>query len=72
MDEVTQLLSNKNFKEILSKNKLELSKLLEELNSLSFLAGYLGPSTAYDLSSSDQNFLTSSIANWAIYGGFRG
>ena len=47
VDEVTQLLSNKNLKEILGKNKLELSKLLEKLNSL-FFAGDLGPSTAYD------------------------
>ena len=54
VDEVTQLLSNKNLKETLGKNKLELSKLLEELNSLSFLTGDLGPSTAYDRGSSDQ------------------
>ena len=32
VDEVTQLLSNKNLKESLGKNKLELSKLLKELN----------------------------------------
>ena len=56
--EVTQLLSNKNLKETLGKNKLERSKLLEELNSLFLLAGDLDPSTAYNRSSSDQNFLT--------------
>jgi len=58
VDEVTQLLSNENLKETLGKNKLELSKLLEELNSLSFLARDLGLSTASDQSSSDQKFLT--------------
>jgi len=34
VDEVTQLLSNKNLKETIGKNKLVRSKLLEELNSL--------------------------------------
>jgi len=34
VDEVTQLLSNKNLKETLGKNKLVRSKLLEELNPL--------------------------------------
>jgi len=38
VDEVTQLLSNKNLKETLGKNKLELSKLLEEFNSFVFLS----------------------------------
>ena len=56
VDEVTQLLSNKNLKETLDKNKLQLSKLLEELNSLFLLAGDLNPSTAYNQSSSDQRF----------------
>ena len=41
MDEVTQLLPNKNLKENLGKNKLELSKLLEEFILLYFLAGDL-------------------------------
>ena len=46
-------------KETLGKNKLELSKLLEELNSLFlFLAGDLGLSMAYDRSSSDQKIST--------------
>ena len=36
MNEVTQLLSTKNLKEIVGKNELVRSKLLEELNSLSF------------------------------------
>ena len=74
VNEVTQLLSNKNLKETLGKNKLLRSKLLEELNSLFLLAGDLGPSTAYNQSSSHQIFLTnpSSIENWAIYRGFRG
>jgi len=38
VDEVTQLLSNKNLKETLDKNKLELSKLLEEFFSFVFLS----------------------------------
>jgi len=38
VDEVTQLLSNKNLKETLGKNKLELSKLLEEFFSFVFLS----------------------------------
>ena len=53
VDEVTQLLSNKNLKETLGKNKLEHNKLLEELNSLFLLAGDLSPSTAYNRCSSD-------------------
>ena len=56
VNEVTQLLSNKNLKETVGKNKLVRSKLLEELNSLFLLAGDLGPSTAYNQSSSDQTF----------------
>ena len=73
VDEVTQLLSNKNLKETLGKNKLVCSKLLEELNSLFRLARDLGPSTAYNRSSSDQRiFRPPSIANWVIYKGFRG
>ena len=58
VNEVTQLLSNKNLKETVGKNKLVRSKLLEELNSLFLLAGDLGPSTAYNQGSSDQIFLT--------------
>ena len=59
VDEVTQLLSNKNLKETVDKNKLVRSKLLEELNSLFLLARDLGLTTAYNQSSSDQrNFLT--------------
>jgi len=46
MVDVTRLLSNKNLKETVGKNKLIRSKLLEELNSLFLLAGDLGPSTA--------------------------
>jgi len=74
VDEVTQLMSNKNLKETVGKNKLVHNKLLEELNSLFLLAGDLGPSTTDNQSSSDQkNFSDpSSIANWAIYRGFRG
>ena len=73
MDEVTQLLSNENLKETVGKNKLVRNKLLEELNSLFLLAGDLGISTAYNQSSLDQIFPNpSSIANWAIYRGFRG
>ena len=67
VDEVTQLLSNENLKETVGKNQLVRSKLLEELNSLLFLAGDLRPPTAYNRSSSDQIFFDpSSIANWAI------
>ena len=58
VDEVTQLLSNKNLKETLGKNKFVRSKLLEELNSLFLLAGDSGPSKSYNWSSSDQIFLT--------------
>ena len=59
VNEVTQLLSNKNLKETVGKNKLVRSKSLEELNSLFlFLAGDLALSTAYDRSSSNQKFLT--------------
>ena len=58
VNEVTQLLSNKNLKETLGKNKLLRSKLLEELNSLFLLARDLGPSTTNNGSSSDQIFLT--------------
>ena len=73
VDEETQLLSNKNLKEIVGKNKLVCSKLLEKLNFFFLLAGDLGLSTAYNRSSSDQIFsYPSSIANWAIYRGFRG
>ena len=54
VNEVTQLLSNKNLKETLGKNKLVRSKLLEELNSLFLLVRDLGPSTAYDRGSSNQ------------------
>jgi len=57
MDEVPQLLSNKNLKEIIGKNKLVRSKLFEELNSLFFSVGDLGVSMAYNRSSSDQKFL---------------
>jgi len=56
VDKVTQLLSNKNLKETVGKNKLVRSKLLEELNSLFLLARDLGPSTAYNRSSFDQRF----------------
>ena len=56
VNEVTQLLSNKNLKETVSKNKLVRSKLLEELNSRFLLAGDLGPSMAYNRISSDQGF----------------
>ena len=38
VDEVIQLLSNKNLKETLGKNKLELSKSLEEFYSFVFLS----------------------------------
>ena len=48
VDEVTQLLSNKNLKETLRKNKFERSKLLEEWNSLFLLTGDLSHSTAYN------------------------
>jgi len=72
VDEVTQLLPNKNLNETLGKNKLELSKLLEEFTLLYFLAGDSGLFKAYNQSSSDQNFRPSSIANWAIYRSFRG
>ena len=54
VDEVTQLLSNKNLKETVGKNKLVRSKLLEKLYSPFLLAGDLGPSTAYNGSSSNQ------------------
>ena len=58
VDEVTQLLSNKNLKETVGKNKLVRSKLLEELISLFLFAGDLGPSMAYNRSSSDQIFFS--------------
>ena len=58
VDEVTQVLSNENLKETVGKNKLVRIKLLEELNSLFFLAENLGHSTAYNRSSSDQIFPT--------------
>ena len=48
VDEVTQLLSIRNLKEIVGKDKLVRSKLLEELNSLFLLAEDLGLSTAYN------------------------
>ena len=71
--EVTQLLSDQNLKETVGKNKLVCSKFLEELNSFFLLVRDLGPSTAYNRSFSDQIFSDpSSIANWAIYRGFRG
>jgi len=55
------------------KSELVRNKLLEELNSLFLLAGDSGPSKAHNRSSSNQNFSDpSSIANWAIYRGFRG
>ena len=73
VDEVTQFLSTKDLKEIVGKNELVCSKLLEELNSLFLLAGDLSPSTAYNRSSSNQIFFDpSSIANWAIHRGFKG
>ena len=73
VDEVTQLLSNKNLKEIVGKNKFVRSKLLEKLNSLFFLTRDLGPSTAYNEVLLTKDFFDpSSIANWAIYRGFRG
>jgi len=45
-DGVTQLLFTKNLKEIMGKDKLVRSKLLEELNSLFLFSGGLGASTA--------------------------
>ena len=60
VDEVT-LLSNKNLKETLDKNKLELSKLLEEFTLLYFSAGDSGLSKAYNQSSSDQKFLPQNL-----------
>ena len=56
VDEVTQLLPNKNLKETLGKNKLELSKLLEEFTLLYFSAGDSGLSKAYNQSISAKNF----------------
>ena len=45
-DGVTQLLSTKNLKEIVGKDKLVPSKLLEELNSLFLFSRGLGASAA--------------------------
>ena len=56
MDEVTQLLSNKNLKETLGKNKLELNKLLEEFYSFVFLSWRFWSLSGYNQNSSDQNF----------------
>ena len=65
MDEVTQLLSNKNLKEIVGKNKLVRSKFLEELNSRFLLARDLGPSMATTKVLLTKVFSDpSSIANW--------
>ena len=67
-DGVTQLLSTKNLKEIVGKDWLVRSKLLEELSSLSFSV------EAHKSNSSPQNYLISpfSIASGAIYRGSRG
>ena len=46
----------KDLKEIVGKDELVRSKLLEELNSLFLLAGDPGLSTAYNWNSSDQIF----------------
>ena len=54
-DGVTQLLSTKNLKEIVSKDWLVRSKLLEELNSLSFLV------EASKSNSSPQNYLSACL-----------
>ena len=75
VDEVTQLLSNKNLKEIVGKNKLVRSKLLEKLNSLSIffwleIVVFLRLTTKVLLTKDFSD--PSSIANWAIYRGFRG
>ena len=73
VDEVTQLLSNKNLKETIGKNKLVRSKLLEELNSLFLLDRDLCPVrlTIEVLLTKDFSD-PSSIANWAIYRGSGG
>ena len=73
VDEVTQLLSNKNLKETIGKNKLVRINLLEELNSLFLLARDLGLSMTYNQSSSDQRFFRPLFnSKLAIYRGFRG
>jgi len=58
VDKVTQLLPNKNLKATLSKNKLELSKLLEEFSLLYFSAGDSDLSKVYNQSSSDPKLST--------------
>ena len=74
VNEVTQLLSTKDLKEIVGKNKLVRSKLLEKLNSLFFFSQRswsfygLQPKFFWQRIFSDP----SSIANWAIYRSFRG
>jgi len=54
VDEVTQLLSTKNLKEIVGKNELVRSKLLEQLNSLFLFSWSSWCSTTYNRSSSSQ------------------
>ena len=74
-DGVTQLLSTRNLKEIVGKDKLVRSKLLEELNSLFLFSGGLGASTAHNRNSLPRILQSTdhfSIANGAIYRGFRG
>ena len=66
-DGVTQLLSTKNLKEIVSKDWLVRSKLLEELNSLSFLV-----ETHKSNSFPPELSAPPSIASGAIYRGSRG
>ena len=75
-DGVTQLLSTKNLKEIVDKDKLVRSKLLEELNSLFLFSGGLGAFTAHNRNSFLPRIIRStdpfSIANEVIYRGFGG
>ena len=75
-DGVTQLLSTKNLKEIVGKDKLVRSKLLEELNSLFLFSGGL---VLLQLATEILFFYSefsdpppSFVANGAIYRGFRG
>ena len=74
-DGVTQLLSTRNFKKIVGKDKLVCSKLLEELNSLFPFSEGLGASPAHNRNSFFiKNYLINpfSITNGVIYRGFRG
>ena len=75
-DGVTQLLSARNLKEIVGKDKLVRNKLLEELNSLFLFSGSLSASTAHNQNSFLPRIIRSidpfSIANRVIYRGFMG